>query len=149
MHVNDPILKEIGQRLQNIRKTIKLNQKDFAREMEISGASLSEIEAGNSKPRIEVYYNLTQKYNVNTDYLLHGKGEMFRGASKLESPGVEKTHEFREFLETFLDYFEKSRLVRYAMMTHFTTFLEEKETLIEKNIKKNKTMKQEVKNNEN
>ena len=61
----------------------------------------------------------------------------------------EKSNEFREFLETFLEYFKKSRLVRYAVMTHFTTFLEEKETLIEKNIKKNKSKKQEVKTNEN
>lgn len=149
MQETDPILKDIGQRLQNIRKKIELIQKDFAVEMEISGASLSEIEAGSSKPRIELYYNLTKKYNVNTEYLLHGKGEMFLGASKSGTPGIEKEDEFREFLETFLDYFEKSRLVRYAMMTHFTTFLEEKETLIEKNINKNKTLKQEVKTNEN
>jgi len=145
----DPVLKGIGQRLQNIRKAININQKDFALEMEISGASLSEIEAGGSKPRIEVYYNLTQKYNVNSDYLLHGKGEMFRTPGRNGTAGIEKSDEFREFLETFLDYFEKSRVVRYAVMTHFTTFLEEKETLIEKNIKKNKSMKQEVNTNEN
>jgi transcriptional regulator with XRE-family HTH domain len=149
MQVTDPVLKGIGQRLQNIRKTIKLNQKDFAGEMEISGASLSEIETGNSKPRIELYYNLTKKYNVNTDYLLHGKGEMFRGTGQRGATGIEKEDEFREFLENFLDYFEKSRWVRYAMMAHFTTLLEEKEFLIEKNIKKNKTIKQEAKNNEN
>jgi len=149
MQVNDPVLKDIGQRLQNIRKAIDINQKDFALEMEISGASLSEIEAGGSKPRIEIYYNLTRKYNVNIDYLLHGRGEMFRGPGQNDTTGIDKEDEFREFLETFLDYFEKSRLVRYAVMTHFTTFLEEKETLIEKNIKKNKTMKQEVKTNEN
>jgi transcriptional regulator with XRE-family HTH domain len=149
MNGTDPILKGIGERLQTIRKKIKLNQKDFAREMEISGASHSEIEAGNSKPRIELYYNITRKYNVNMYYLLHGKGEMFRGQSQSGTPGIEKSDEYREFLETFLDYFEKSRVVRYGMMTHFTTFLEEKEALIEKNIKKNKSIKQEEKNNEN
>ncbi|MGD2093091.1 MAG: helix-turn-helix transcriptional regulator [Candidatus Aminicenantes bacterium] len=149
MQVINPVLKSIGQRLQNIRKAIHINQKDFAREMEISGASLSEIEAGSAKPRIEVYYNLTRKYNVNIDYLFHGKGEMFRSPDQGGTAGIDREDEFREFLETFLDYFEKSRLVRYSVMTHFTTFLEEKETLIEKNIKKNKTMKQEVTTNEN
>lgn len=149
MQVIDPVLKGIGQRLQNIRKAINITQKDFAREMEISGASLSEIEAGGSKPRIELYYNLTKKYNVNTDYLLHGKGEMFRVPGQGGTAGIDKEDEYREFLETFLDYFKKSRLVRYAVMTHFTTFLEEKETLIEKNINKNKNMKREVKTNEN
>ena len=141
MNSSDLILKDIGQRLQNIRKNIKLNQKDFAREMEISGASLSEIEAGRSKPRIELYYNLTQKYNVDMDYLLHGKGEMFRKPGQSGTVGIEKEDEFREFLETFLDYFKKSRFVRYSVMTHFTAFLEENETLIDKNIKKNKTIK--------
>ena len=138
---SDPILKNIGHRLQEIRKVIDINQKDFAGEMEISGASLSEIEAGRSKPRIELYYNLTQKYNVDLDYILHGKGEMFRRPGQSSTVGIEKDDEFREFLETFLDYFKKSRLVRYAVMTHFTTFLEENETLIDKNIKKNKTIK--------
>ncbi|MCP4213068.1 MAG: helix-turn-helix transcriptional regulator, partial [bacterium] len=39
--------KEIGERLKRIRSGLGFNQKDFAVELEISPASLSEIEAGN------------------------------------------------------------------------------------------------------
>lgn len=139
MTAQDPILRDIGQRLQAVRKTLTVTQQDFARQVEVSGASLSAMEAGNSKPRIEVYFHLTREYNVNLEFLLHGQGEMFlNGEGHPEDEDLEKPGECREFMGTFLDYFDKSPVVRYAMMTHFTTFLEENEAIIEKNIKKNK-----------
>lgn len=138
MSVKDPVLADIGDRLQAIRKRLGFLQKDFARELGISGASLSEIEAGNAKPRFEVYYNLTGKFNVNIQYLLYGRGETFVAGDVDTAAGerVKRFDEYRRFLESFLKYFRESLLVRYTMMSHFTTFLLEKESLIEKNIKK-------------
>jgi transcriptional regulator with XRE-family HTH domain len=45
MAEKDPVMKEIGTYLQLIRKELDIMQKDFADELGISGASLSEIEA--------------------------------------------------------------------------------------------------------
>lgn len=45
MSVKDPVLADIEDRLQAIGKRLGFLQKDFARELGISGASLSEIEA--------------------------------------------------------------------------------------------------------
>jgi transcriptional regulator with XRE-family HTH domain len=140
MDKKDPLLDDIGLRLQLIRRELDLNQKEFAHVLEVSGASLSEIEAGNARPRIEVYYNLTKKYNVNMAFLLEGKGKMFLEEEEFNEPVADMDNELRQFLDTFLAYFEKSRVVRYAMMTHFTTFLEENDAIIEKNMKKNQPL---------
>jgi transcriptional regulator with XRE-family HTH domain len=132
-------LKEIGQRLQMVRKRLDIIQKDFAEKLGISGASLSEVEAGNTKPMIELYYNITKKFNVNQDYLLFGTGDMFmeEDNSGIYPGGNDK--EFMEFMEGFLVYFKNSKLMRTAMMGHFNTFLLDNEATIEKDIKKNKT----------
>jgi transcriptional regulator with XRE-family HTH domain len=132
-------LKEIGERLQLVRKRLKIIQKDFAKELGTSGASLSEVEAGNAKPLIEIYYNITKKFNVNQNYLLFGTGDMFMEEDAVGiSPGG-NDNEFMEFMETFLLYFKNSKLVRTAMMGYFNTFLLEKEATIEKDMKKNKS----------
>ena len=126
-------LKAIGERLQFIRKRLKITQKDFARELGISGASLSEVEAGNTKPMIELYFHTTKKFNVSQDYLLFGVGDMFL---EEDSPGISTGMNDKEFMEKFLFYFKNSKLVRTAMMGHFTTFLLDNEATIEKDIKK-------------
>jgi transcriptional regulator with XRE-family HTH domain len=132
-------LKEIGERLQMIRKRLNINQKDFARELDISNASLSEVEAGNTKPMVEIYFHITKKFNVNQSYLLFGTGDMFTAEGTGGTfPGGED-NEFMEFMEKFLFYFKNSKLVRTAVMGHFTTFLLDSEATIEKYLKKNKS----------
>jgi transcriptional regulator with XRE-family HTH domain len=132
-------LKGIGERLQLVRKRLNLTQKDFAKELGTSGASLSEVEAGNAKPMIEIYYHITGKFDVNQDYLLFGAGDMFMGGDNSGiSPG-ESDREYLEFMEKLLYYFKHSKLVRTAVMGHFTTFLLENEATIEKDMKKNKS----------
>lgn len=128
-----------------IREKLKLVQRDFAGELDISGASLSEIEAGNGKPRFNVIYNLSKKFNVNIYYLLHGKGEMFMADDIARTIAPETYGEHTEFLKTFLRYFNDSLMVRYAVMTHFRTYIIEKEGLIEKDIAKNKAETEKTK----
>jgi len=129
-------LKEIGERLQMIRKRLNIFQKDFAAELGISGASLSEVESGNAKPMIEIYFHITKKFNVNQDYLLFGTGDMFieEGTNGTFPSGDDK--EFTQFMEKFLFHFKNSKLVRTAVMGHFTTFLLNSESIIEKDMKK-------------
>ena len=129
-------LKDIGIRLQLIRKKLNLLQKDFAKSLDISNASLSEMEAGNAKPRFELIYNITSKYKVNINYLLHGEGEIFMSDEISRQSGLEILPEYHLFFKDFLYYFNQSPLVRTAMMNYFRTYILEKETLIEKDIRK-------------
>jgi DNA-binding XRE family transcriptional regulator len=134
--MRDPVLKEIGFRLQLVRKKLNLLQKDFAKTLDISNASLSEMEAGNAKPRFELIYNITKKFKVNINYLLHGEGEVFMSDEISRQSGLEIKSEYQPFFKDFLYYFNQSPLVRTAMMNYFRTYILEKETLIEKDIRK-------------
>jgi transcriptional regulator with XRE-family HTH domain len=130
----DNLLKIIGERLQEIRTHLGYLQKAFAKEMEISGASLSEIEAGNVKPRFELIYNITRKFDVNINYLLHGEGEMFMKDETYRLTGFDMTKVDRTFLEEFVDYFSRSELVRTHVMGFFRRYMIENAELIEKEI---------------
>ena len=144
--MRDPVLKEIGFRLQLVRKKLNLLQKDFAKTLDISNASLSEMEAGNAKPRFELIYNITKKFKVNINYLLHGEGEIFLADEISRQSGLEIKSEFQPFFKDFLYYFNQSPLVRTAMMNYFRTYILEKENLIEKDIRKTQsTQEQEQK----
>jgi len=117
-----------------VRKKLGFRQKDLAPILNISTATLSDIESGKNFPRHESIYNLSLKYNVNIYYLLHGEGEMFKTDSlkrAIES-GVYGIH--TDLLKEFYRYFSESSLVRYEMMSYFHEMLLEKDKLIEKDI---------------
>lgn len=134
MTEKDTLLIDIGLRMQTIRKRLGFKQQNFAAELGISPASLSEIEAGRAKPMFDTIFNLTKKFNVNVYYLLHGQGEMFIGDDVERSIGTGKFGEYTEWLRKFLFYFRQSEMVRYAMMSEFKKYLLENERLIEKEI---------------
>ena len=132
--MKEHLWKEIGLRLQVVRKGLNLLQKDFASTLNISNASLSEMEAGNAKPRFELLYNITKRYNVNLNYLLHGEGDIFM-PNEISRQSVMSIHPgHRDFFKEFFYYFNCSHLVRTAMMNYFRTYILEKETLIKKDI---------------
>lgn len=132
--MKEHLWKEIGLRLQLVRKSLNLLQKDFARTLNISNASLSEMEAGNAKPRFELLYNITKIYNVNLNFLLHGEGEIFITNEILWQSVFEISPSHRDFFKEFFHYFNCSYLVRTAMMNYFRNYILEKETLIKKDI---------------
>jgi len=127
-------LAAIGRRMKEIRKKLGYKQREFAVELTVSAASLSDIESGKGKPRHEAIYNLVKKYNVNIYYLLHGRGEMFM-SNIIEQSIIPETYGVHtEFLLKFLKFFKESPLVRYEMMRYFRTYMIENETTIEKDI---------------
>ena len=142
MDEKDPFFRTIGERLQKIRKHLGLLQKEFAEKLEISTSSISDIEAGNIKPRFELIYNLTKKFNVNIYYLLHGKGEMFMPEEdETVSLANKLSPELKDWLKDFIWHFCKSPMVRYSMMSYFLTYKNENDLLIAKDIEKNKSTK--------
>jgi transcriptional regulator with XRE-family HTH domain len=146
MDEKDPLFRPIGERLQIIRKHLGLLQKEFAEKLEISTSSISDIEAGNIKPRFELIYNLTKKFNVNIYYLLHGEGDMFMPEEDETVCLVNKlSPEMKAWLKDFLRYLNQSPMVRYSMMSYFLTYKNENDLLIAKDIEKSKSTKGEQK----
>lgn len=63
-----------------------LNQAQFANEIGIQRAAMSHLVSGRNNPSLDIVLKILKRYpKVNSDWLLHGDGEMF-GKSVTENP---------------------------------------------------------------
>ena len=66
------ILKEIGQRICDRRKTLNYTQEQLAEMMDVSIQMISNLERGNKAIRIENLLKISSILQVSTDYILTG-----------------------------------------------------------------------------
>ena len=64
-------------RIKAVRKALGISQKDFAKGIFVSQGFYTRIETGARNPNERIYELICNKYNVNKDWLITGKGEMF------------------------------------------------------------------------
>jgi transcriptional regulator with XRE-family HTH domain len=69
----------INVRIKAVRKALGLSQRAFCRGIYLSQGFYAQIESGGKKANERIYELIATKYNVNKDWLLTGKGEMFCG----------------------------------------------------------------------
>jgi len=69
----------INARIKAVRKTLGLSQRSFCRGIFITQGFYAQIESGLKKANERIYELISTKYNVNKDWLLTGKGDMFSG----------------------------------------------------------------------
>ncbi|UUV23644.1 MULTISPECIES: helix-turn-helix domain-containing protein [Lysinibacillus] len=62
----------LASRIKYLRKAHSMNQSTFAKEIQISQASLSDIEKGKSKPSLDTLNNISEQFGVSTDWLIKG-----------------------------------------------------------------------------
>ena len=67
------ILAEIGKRISERRKLMRLTQEQLAEQMDISIQMISNLERGVKAIRIDNLIRLSQTLNISTDYILTGK----------------------------------------------------------------------------
>jgi transcriptional regulator with XRE-family HTH domain len=67
----------IKERIKAVRKALSLSQRDFCKGIFLSQSFYGQIETGRKTPNERVYELICNKYKVNKDWLLTGKGEMF------------------------------------------------------------------------
>ncbi len=141
-------LKAMGSRIKEMRKRLKITQKEMAKSLGIAGCYLSEIENGRGNPGFKFYFNLSKLYYLSLDYLFHGIGEMFINVKKNIS------QDKRNFVDEILSvddlqwFIEHSPLFKHTIMGFATKFHYENEKSIKRNIKKFKS-NQEKKNEKN
>jgi len=75
----------ISSRIKAVRKTLGLSQRAFCKGIFLSHSFYAQIESGTRKANERIYELIATKYNVNKEWLLTGKGEMFSGPA----PNVE------------------------------------------------------------
>lgn len=129
---------DIGSRLKRIRKKLGLKQKQLAVELKVSPGALCEAEAGHNKPGFDILFNLSEIFNVNIHYVLHGTGGMFKHDSTAHAFKDYFSDEQAGFLEKFLFYYKESELVRFSVMAYFKKYLLENAKLIEMEINPSK-----------
>ena len=69
----------ISARMKAVRKALGLSQRAFCRGIFLSQGFYAQIESGLKKANERIYELISTKYNVNKEWLVTGKGEMFSG----------------------------------------------------------------------
>jgi transcriptional regulator with XRE-family HTH domain len=67
----------INERIKKIRTVLKVSQRDFCKRIFISQTLLGYIETGERNVNDRTIQLLSTEFNVNKDWILTGKGEMF------------------------------------------------------------------------
>ena len=91
----------IAQRLLDIRKIFKPNSASaFAKDLGISQTTYSNYENGSRSIPDAIYVKLQNEYNVNLNWLICGKGEMFLPVSNKTEKQIKTEKKLKE-LKTF------------------------------------------------
>ena len=66
-----------GDRLVKARENLGFNQANFSEKIDLAAPSLARYEKNKLNPSMEFIAKLTDMFNINSNWLLTGKGEMF------------------------------------------------------------------------
>ena len=69
--------KGLSDRIKELRATLKLSQRQFARKIFVSQTLVNEIELGKRKINIRILHLIAYLFKANIDWLKTGLGEMF------------------------------------------------------------------------
>lgn len=73
----------VSERIRELISELGLSNKDFADAIEVSPAIISHVLSGRNKASLHLIQQITNVYtNVNLDYLLNGKGNLFAETEK-------------------------------------------------------------------
>lgn len=89
---------EQGKRLKQIRQVLGLSQDELGSVLGISKQFYSNIENNRTKLNNDKLVLLCTDYNVNINYLLVGKGEMFIGQDKTNHTKIDEA-EFKKLFK--------------------------------------------------
>ncbi|MBQ4123693.1 helix-turn-helix domain-containing protein [bacterium] len=67
----------IGKRLKEIKKELKITSKELADELGIPVRTIGSYERNEAQPGPKFFNNIHEKYNININWFLTGKGNMF------------------------------------------------------------------------
>jgi transcriptional regulator with XRE-family HTH domain len=99
---NDPLI-TINRRIKQVREALHLSQVQFSRVISLSGGYLAGVETEKRKANDRIVKLICSAFNVNTDWLKTGTGEMFNRRpdeefTKLVSLYRELDPHFREYI---------------------------------------------------
>lgn len=66
-----------SERFKQLRKKLNLSQEEIAKELNTGQKTISNWETGRNEPSLEALRTFCSNYNINSNWLLTGQGEMF------------------------------------------------------------------------
>jgi transcriptional regulator with XRE-family HTH domain len=108
----------INERVKELRHTLKLSQKAFAKAIFISNGYLAEIELEHQKVNPRIVQLVVSGFRVNKHWLLTGEGRMFNSTAKQKLERM--TELFSELYPEFQDFVLKQigELVELQNLNH-------------------------------
>ncbi|WP_427108191.1 helix-turn-helix domain-containing protein [Lysinibacillus xylanilyticus] len=91
-------MNNIGSRIKFLRTSYSMNQSVFAKTINISQASLSDLEKGKTKPSVDTLISISEQFNISLDWLIKG------------NPSFEQQYTNSEKLKGILDLIPKQIL---------------------------------------
>ncbi len=93
-------MKNLGDRIRLLRKQLHKSQDEFASVLGITKQAISNIENSKSSPSPQVLYKMHTKLNINLNYIIAGKGEIFTSEEQKEDLKKTLMKEFEQILKS-------------------------------------------------
>lgn len=124
-----PKFKKEGERFMQVRNALQLEQKQLSEPINYKQGAISMIEKGAAKPGRKLLEALRDTYNINADFILYGKGEMFIGEMKgKEVVDTKIMFEKRETTKT--EYMDERLKAKDELIEQLKERLKEKDEMI-------------------
>lgn len=117
-----------GERVREIRKSLKLTLEKFGVKLGVKKSAISDIESGRNALTEQMAVSICREYNVNYDYLMNGEGEMFDTLPQTVLEELCKQYDLDDLDRKLIDlYLTLDPDVRQAIKKHIREhFLEKK-----------------------
>ena len=115
---------KFGKRLKAIREHLGFRQNQFAKKLDISNTALSELESDKYPPNLKLIIRIARDFDVNLDYLVFEKGEMFEQESSKKALKIieDSIFDHEGFLKLLHDL-KRSPFLQYSLMSHYRLML--------------------------
>ncbi len=134
---------EIGKRIKQIRKELRLKQTEMAEKLSVLNTYISEIETGKGNPGHGFFYKFATTFNVSLNFLFFGLGDMFVETDLKAEPVEEKRPEKINSITDLVWFLEHSPLFYHNIIGLATKFKYENEEIIKRDIDQNQPLKDE------
>lgn len=128
-------LEAFGKRIKEVRKELKMNQKEFAKSLDLSPSFISDIETGRSKACMDFFFRLASKHNISLYYLILGEGDAFGSSELRPSLGNKKIGHPIDNINELIWYLIRSPMLRNTVMGFTSKFIYENQGHLEREVK--------------
>lgn len=94
-----------GERVKNIRKTLKLTLEEFGSKVGVTKQTVSRIENGVNNLTDQMAKSICREYNVNYDYLMYEEGEMFSDLPRTVLDELCRQYELDDFDRSLVEMY--------------------------------------------